>query len=160
MDGFWEKISSYNIFNNLFPGALYIYFMEKAAHLSLSGNDIVKSVILYYFVGLVISRLGSLILEPLLKVIKLVKFIPYGEYVSACVLDKKIETLQEIANMYRTLLATFILLLISLFLLGYLNGVSYYFSVCISISLAVLFLVSYVKQVKYVIKRSNSVNRK
>ncbi|XJN32673.1 hypothetical protein AB2E29_10455 [Escherichia coli] len=55
MDGLWEKISSYNIFNNLFPGALFIYLLERMTNIVLSGDDLIKNVVLYYFVGLVIG---------------------------------------------------------------------------------------------------------
>lgn len=158
MDGFWEKISSYNIFNNLFPGALYVYFLERTTHISLSGSDIVKSVILYYFVGLVIGRVGSLLLEPILKVIKVVRFVPYEEYISACALNSKIELLQEVANMYRTLLSMSLLLLGSFFLMEYISGADYSLSKYTSVFLIFLFLISYVKQVAYVIKRVNKVN--
>ncbi|HBQ8024382.1 TPA: phosphohistidine phosphatase, partial [Klebsiella aerogenes] len=82
MDGLWEKISSYNIFNNLFPGALFVYLLERSTKVMLSTDDIIKNIVLYYFAGLIIGRIGSIIVEPLLKTIKLVKFTPYPEYIS------------------------------------------------------------------------------
>jgi hypothetical protein len=61
-----EKISSYNIFNNLFP-ALFVYLLERSTKVILSTDDIVKNIVLYYFAGLIIGRVGSIIIEPLLK---------------------------------------------------------------------------------------------
>lgn len=63
MDGLWEKISSYNIFNNLFPGALSIYLFERATNVILSTDDVVKNVVLYYFTGIIIGRIGSIVLS-------------------------------------------------------------------------------------------------
>ncbi|HBB9226628.1 TPA: phosphohistidine phosphatase, partial [Escherichia coli] len=125
MDGLWEKISSYNIFNNLFPGALFIYLLERMTNIVLSGDDLIKNVVLYYFVGLVIGRIGSIVLEPFLKLSRLIKFAPYKDYVSACGVDGKIETLQEIANMYRTIFSMSIILLATLCVVGRFTGETY-----------------------------------
>jgi hypothetical protein len=61
-----EKISSYNIFNNLFR-ALFVYLLERLTKVILSTDDIVKNIVLYYFAGLIIGRVGSIIIEPLKK---------------------------------------------------------------------------------------------
>lgn len=156
MDGFWEKISSYNIFNNLFPGAFFIYFLERAIPADLSGNDIVKSVILYYFVGLVIGRIGSLFLEPILKLVKLIRFSSYEDYLAACAKDSKIETLLEVANMYRTLFSMSLILLASFYVVSHFVGAGYGLSKFISLCLVIIFIVSYIKQIKYVVKRIES----
>ena len=42
------KISSYNIFNNLFPGALFVYLLERSTKVMLSTDDIIKT--LYYII--------------------------------------------------------------------------------------------------------------
>ena len=80
MDGLWEKISSYNLFNNLFPGALFIYLLERSTSVVLSTEDIVKNIVLYYFVGLVIGRVGSIVVEPILKAVRVIRFTPYSDY--------------------------------------------------------------------------------
>ncbi|WP_434997896.1 phosphohistidine phosphatase [Pectobacterium brasiliense] len=160
MDGFWEKISSYNIFNNLFPGAFFIYFFERATRVLLSSDDIIKNVVLYYFVGLVIGRIGSIIFEPILKYIKVIKFAPYNEYLSAYGKDGKIEILQETANMYRTLLSMSLILFLSLFVVGCYTGEGYFLSKWVSAFMVCLFVFSYAKQTKYIVKRVISVNKK
>lgn len=160
MDGFLEKISSYNIFNNLFPGALFVYFFERSTKLMLSSDDIIKNIVLYYFIGLVIGRIGSLAFEPFLKVIRIIHFSPYNEYLNACGKDSKIETLQEVANMYRTLFSMSLILLISLFIFGCFVNESFVLAKIISLLSFVLFLVSYVKQVRYIVKRVSVVNQR
>ena len=67
-----DKLSSYNIFNYLFPGVLFAALGDRLTSYSLLIDDIMVGVFIYYFIGLVISRLGSLFLEPLLKWLKIV----------------------------------------------------------------------------------------
>lgn len=160
MDGLWEKISSYNIFNNLFPGALFVYFLERATHVVLSTDDIIKNVVLYYFVGLVIGRVGSIMFEPVLKFLRVVRFIPYDEYISACRLDSKIETLQEVANMYRTLFSMSLVLFLSLYLVAFLTGNTYGVSKCISLFFVIIFVISYAKQIGFITRRVHNANKK
>ncbi|HHA1755461.1 TPA: phosphohistidine phosphatase [Enterobacter kobei] len=153
MGELWNKISSYNIFNNLLPGALYVYFIERSSHVVLNSGEIVKDVILYYFIGLVIGRLGSLIFEPLIIWVRLVRFESYDKYVAACKVDGKIELLQEIANMYRTLCIVFIAIIVSLFIITHFTGVTYFFGIYIYAAMFILFSISYIKQTRYIVKR-------
>ena len=97
-----DKLSSYNIFNYLLPGILFSVIASKVTELNLIQSDIVIGVFLYYFVGLIISRLGSLIVEPILKKVKFLKFAEYTDFVKVSEKDKKLEILSESNNMYRT----------------------------------------------------------
>ncbi|HBD1022535.1 TPA: phosphohistidine phosphatase [Escherichia coli] len=160
MDGLWGKISSYNIFNNLFPGALFIYLFERATNVILSTDDVVKNVVLYYFTGIIIGRIGSIVFEPVLKFLGLVKFVPYEEYISACRKDNKIELLQETANMYRTLFSMSLVFLFSLFFVSFVVGGDYMASKWISLFLIFVFIVSYVKQIKFITLRVSKANNK
>lgn len=160
MEGLWEKISSYNIFNNLFPGALFIYLLERSTGVMLSTDEIVKNITLYYFTGLIIGRIGSIIVEPLLKCIRIVKFVPYSDYISASLKDSKIELLQETANMYRTLFSMSLLFVLSLFFVGFFTGGSYPLSKCLSLFFLIIFISSYVKQIRYITSRVNNANNK
>ena len=80
MKEFIDKISSYNIFNYLLPGILFVGLGKEITSFSLVQSNLLIGLFLYYFIGLIISRLGSLTLEPLLKWIKFVKFAPYEDY--------------------------------------------------------------------------------
>ena len=111
---------------------------------------------LYYFLGLVVSRFGSLVIEPILKKIGFVHFASYRDFVSASKKDDKIEVLSEVNNMYRTLCSLFALLLL---LLGY-QSIQYHIPqlsrwnpTIAFVLLIVLFLLSYQKQTTYVTKR-------
>lgn len=62
-----DKLSSYNLFNYLLPGTLFV-FIEKDTFDFLSMKDnVIVAVFFCYFLGLLASRVGSLIIEPMLK---------------------------------------------------------------------------------------------
>lgn len=62
-----DKLTSYNLFNYLLPGVVFAVLASKVTRFTLIQQDLVAGAFLYYFIGLVISRFGSLILEPILK---------------------------------------------------------------------------------------------
>ena len=159
MKQFLDKLSSYNIFNYLVPGTIFAGLVDKLTAYSLLQENILIGLFLYYFIGLIISRLGSLTLEPLLtnKKIKFVKFAEYEDYVKASKLDPKIEIFSEQNNMYRSLcMLSIALILLKIYDLVWgsrsLDNVTIIFGFLIG--LLVLFLFSYKKQTeKYVVKR-------
>lgn len=67
-----EKISSYNLFNNLFPGILFCYLLKTMLGIVVVSNNWIENLVIYYFVGIVISRVGSIVIEPIMKKIKMV----------------------------------------------------------------------------------------
>lgn len=140
-------------FNNLFPGALFVYLFERASHVVLSTEDIVKNIVLYYFLGLVLGRVGSIIIEPLFKFFRLVKFAPYDKFVAASKMDSKIDVLQEVANMYRTLFTVSVIMLVSLYFMSKVNGENYVLSQIACSLFALLFMISYTKQIRYIVNR-------
>ena len=107
-----DKISSYNLFNYLLPGVLFSVIASKLTHYSFLEHEVVVAAFLYYFIGLVVSRFGSLVVEPMLRAVGFVKFADYESFVSASKKDPKIEVLSEANNTYRTLCSLFILLLL------------------------------------------------
>ena len=105
-----SKLSSYNLFNYLFPGIVFVIAAGKLTHYSLIQQDIVIGVFLYYFIGLVVSRFGSLVIEPILRKTSFLRFANYGDFVAASKKDEKLELLSEVNNTYRTLCSLFTLL--------------------------------------------------
>lgn len=151
-----DKISSYNLFNYLFPGVLFAVAAKEFTRYTFFNDDIIANAFVAYFIGLVISRFGSLVLEPLLKWLTFVRFTSYTSYVAASEKDPKIELLSEANNTYRTLTALCILLLflkvweileyqVSIFRL--------YGPYVLIVILLITFLFSYKKQTEYITKR-------
>ena len=151
-----DKLGSYNVFNYLLPGVVFVYSLQTVTAHNLINSNIVIGAFVYYFLGLIISRTGSLILDPVLKKLGFIKFASYQEFVAASKVDPKIEVFSEINNMYRTFCAMFMLI----------ATVRLYDKASIScpvltviapyvliIALLILFLFSYKKQTEYIKKR-------
>lgn len=156
-----EKISSYNLFNNLLPGAVYCFLINKFFELNFCSGNIVENLFIYYFMGMVISRIGSLVVEPISKKIKLVIFAEYGEFLKASLKDDKIEILSETNNTYRTMLALSIALLITklyIYISYKFEWISSGTPVVITVGLFLLFMFSYRKQTEYIRKRVKKIN--
>src|SRR5437879_12159517 len=98
-----DKLSSYNLFNYLLPGTIFVAAAQRISAHTFKQDNIVVELFLYYFIGLVISRIGSLVIEPVMRKTRFVKFAPYKDFVRGCANDAKIEVLSEQHNMYRTL---------------------------------------------------------
>lgn len=156
MNEILSKISSYNIFNYLFPGAVFVVLAERLQLLTLPQMDIVTRLLIYYSAGLTISRIGSVLLEPFAKKTGLVRYSDYGDFVRACVKDPKLEVLVEQSNTYRTITAGVLCIL--------LTWAAHQYSPTVGLSPAqataaclvlffLLFLISFRKQSTFVRKR-------
>lgn len=161
MNEIFDKISSYNIFNYLLPGTLFAAISDEYSSYSFIQDDVLLGVFYYYFIGLVISRVGSLVIEPFLKKIGFLKFTEYEKFLTASQVDEKLDELSEANNMYRTMCSLFI------FVLGILvfdavasstpylrDGAPY----VVAVVLLFLFIFSYRKQTRYIVKRVNRAN--
>ncbi len=151
-----DKLSSYNIFNYLLPGVLFAALVTNISSYRIIQNNVVTGVFIYYFLGLVISRVGSLLVEPFLKKIGFLNFARYEDFVAASAHDPKIEVLSEANNMYRTFCSLFLMVAV---VVGYdnlstqypiLSSLGPYFLLTL---LLALFLFSYQKQTRYITKR-------
>ena len=107
-----NKLSPYNIFNYLLPGTVLVALTEAFTSFSFAQDDLLIAMFLYYFIGLIISRIGSLFVEPSLRWTRFIRFADYEDYVEASKSDPTIETLSEQNNMYRTLCCLPIILIV------------------------------------------------
>lgn len=156
MNQLFEKLTSYNLFNYLLPGVVFVALSDALTDYKLIQDDVVIGLFLYYFIGLTISRIGSILVEPLFKKTGFVKFSEYHDYVRSSEKDKLIPILSESNNMYRTFVSTFLCLLalIGLEFLGnsypILNDM---LPLSVASGMLVLFSLSYRKQTKYISSR-------
>jgi hypothetical protein len=98
-----EKVTSYNLFNYLLPGTVFVAIAESATAYRFTQDNVILSAFVYYFIGLVISRVGAVVIEPLFKRIEFIVFADYSVFVAAAKNDPKVEVLSEQNNSYRTL---------------------------------------------------------
>lgn len=113
------KISSYEIFNNFLPGIIFCTILEKTTRISFYTGEIWERLFIYYFIGMIISRIGSIFVKKTLESIKVknkktkvkekfIKFAPYSDYIEASENISFIKILNETNNIYRTIIAMFI----------------------------------------------------
>jgi hypothetical protein len=156
------KITTYNLFNYLFPGVVFVEIASKFTKYSFAQEDITTGVFIYYFIGLIISRFGSLAIAPVLKLTHFVNFGDYSDFISASKKDSKIEILSEVNNTYRTICSLFILLLfLKLYEMSemYIPVSNEWRNILLIILLLIMFLFSYRKQTNFIVKRVQ-VNQK
>ena len=156
-----DKISSYNIFNYLLPGILFVVLAKHLTTYNFIQEDTLIGAFLYYFVGMVVSRFGSIIIEPILKKASFLKFADYKHFVTASKKDVKIELLSEVNNTYRTIISMLILLMLLKFY-KYLE-VKFQITettsfVILTLFMFIMFLFSYRKQTSYITKRIEANN--
>jgi hypothetical protein len=107
MEELAKKISEYQIFNFLLPGAVFAALVTKTTNYNLVLSNVILALSVYYFLGLVISRCGSLVISPLIKMLKIVKFAPYPDFLRASKTDAKLDMLSQENNMYRSFISMF-----------------------------------------------------
>ena len=108
-----EKISSYDLFNNLYPGVIFCYLLKLMFNTNILSDDLFENLVIFYFVGMVLSRIGSVIIEPLMKKIKinnipLLRYVAYSDYDRARTEKPLLPIFVEANNTYRTLLSCFV----------------------------------------------------
>jgi len=158
MNDIIDKISSYNILNYLLPGTLFAVISDAYSSYSFVQDDLFVGVFAYYFIGLVISRVGSLVIEPLLKNVGFLKFADYDKFLAASKVDEKLDQLSEANNMYRTICSLFVFVLGLLVFDAVASRVPYLRDgapYVVAVVLLVLFIFSYRKQTRYIVKRVN-----
>ena len=109
MDAFFERISNYQFLNNLLPGTIFVIILNSFTSFIIENDNILILLFICYFFGFVISRIGSLVVEPILENMKFVRFKTHSEYISASLKDKKIDLLMEHNNLFRSFIAMLLL---------------------------------------------------
>jgi hypothetical protein len=156
METFFERISNYQFINNLLPGTVFVYFLNHFTGFTIQNDNIFVSLFIYYFAGIIISRFGSIVIEPILKKTKFITYQPYNNYIFASLRDKKINLLMEHNNLFRSLLAMLLLMGLSI-IFDKLQILSSFFKqndkIIVLLLLIILFLFSFRKQTKFISDR-------
>lgn len=151
-----DKLSQYNFLTNILPGTVLCILLHYLVGYNLLLSDYYLAGILFYFAGMVNSRFGSLVVEPLLKGLKIVVFAPYSDFVRAEIQDAKLTVISQENNTYRSYVSVMVLVLLAYLYKMTLANIEIVGNNEIVILLAlliVLFVCSYRKQTNYVRKR-------
>ena len=160
---FLKKVSSYQLFNNFFPGVVFVTFLEQYTRFEILSGSVLQQVFVYYFVGMVLSRVGSLLMEPWFKCWKIVEYAKYEDYNKARRQEAKLDILTETNNTFRTLASAFLCLMVAS-LIGECMNACQSGDFCLDgifllwFLLFVLFVVSFRKQTSYIRKLVEETN--
>ena len=151
-----DKISTYNFLNYLLPGVIFVTLAKNFISIDFTQGDIILDVFTYYFIGLVISRFGSLVIEKSLKRARFVTYAEHEDFVAVSKTDPKLDILSQENNVFRTFIAMLVLLLVSK-LYFYIRSLYPLLSdwdfLILIVVLLVMFLYSYRKQTLYITGR-------
>lgn len=162
MDIIFKKISSYQIVNYLLPGICFVWLSDilSLVKFNLSTYTIIEKLFIYYFIGMIISRIGSIFIEKFLIYIKFIVYADYQKYIIAEKQDHKISTLLELNNNYRSF-TSMMLIIILFFVYNYINQITYnnIFIFILLCFIFILFLMSYKKQTTYIKERVDLITK-
>lgn len=149
-----DRLSQYGFLVNLIPGTALCLLLELIGYNLIPDGSLYLSFFIFYFVGVVNNRFGSVFVEWFLKKIDVISFIPYEIFVEAESRDSKVSTQSMQNNMFRSYISVFILSLIGLahkeFAPDWLIQIQL---PVLFVCLLILFIISYKKQANYVKKR-------
>lgn len=113
---------------------------------------------------MVISRIGSILISPILKKTGFIKFEKYSDYIDTSKKDQKISLLLQDSNTYRTLISLFLCTsLVSIFSNQIITSLGFSrntLATITSMTLFILFLFAHKKQAEFISKRIKKNNGK
>ena len=130
--------------------------LQRVCGISILDSDMLKNLFTYYFIGMIVSRVGSIVVEPVAKKTKLVSYADYNDYIMASKIDAKIEVLSETNNLYRSLSAVGLLILIIEIYVHvgrHLQALPPMLPWVFPILLLIIFLISFRKQTQFIKRR-------
>lgn len=163
MEKIIDKLSSYHIFNYIIPGGLFIILCNNYINIKIEQEKFIYFFLMSYFIGIIISRISSLVTEKLMYFVFNIKKESHENYIKATKKDEKIEILMQDMNMYRNICTMLIILLImeviKIFELCQLIDKELLI-VLLFILLIIIFICAYIKQTKYIISRVKIANKR
>lgn len=149
INSLFDKLSAYQLLSLMLPGASMLGTMKFIFSIDIKVDENIWWFLLAsYVVGLIISRIGSLLIEEIFKKNGIIKGYNVGNYIAKRKEDDMVETLLSFANLYRSFCAMSILLIIVTIGEGY-DLCEYWLYYLLEVLLLLLFGFSFYKQYKY-----------
>jgi hypothetical protein len=167
MEEIVSSLPVYNVLTNLIPGTVLATLLKlyvKGCDIFSFSDNVLILVVIFYFLGVVSARISSLLVEPLLMKLKIVKYESHKDYTNA-ELREQTEKLTQLSRMsieYRNYLSVFIIVLVlklsflSSHVEEFVANNSGWPILCLG---GLLFLFSYRKQTRYVSSRITQLNK-
>ena len=153
MDKKKKKIETYHVINYLLPGVVFGIFLCYLLEINIYDSNAAVAVIEYYFTGLVLNRIGSVIIKPILKKFNIIYETDYKKFVNMEKEDEKISLLVREGNQFRTFIATFLILILVEIYNIIIGNDEKAVIIVLFLFLSILFTCSYRKHTKFILKR-------
>lgn len=153
MESLLNLLVRFELFNNLFPGIIFVYFLKLYDYLPSTENlQLYESLFIAYFLGLVFNRIGSIFLEPFFQKIKFFKISDYPNFLEGKKNDNRINTTILINNMYRSFIIVFYFHFFLIFFKIFSNKNFYFYlkEIIVLLFLIYIFGFSYRKQTYFI----------
>lgn len=170
MENILQILGTYEIFTNFIPGAIFTFLNRNILFLGIGEeSEGIYLVPMIYFIGVIINRVGSIVLEPILRKTGIVSFSDYDDFLKAQEFEEKkkkskLFMLSRVSNLYRSF-ASMILCNIILRSINSANNVCTFLRNAAFYHggewlLFVLFVLSYRKQVRFIVDFIYHINEK
>lgn len=156
MDKIIETLNPYDIITSLIPGIVFCQFTDWFYGTVLVTDDTASLLISGYIFGQLISRVGSLIVEPVCKITKIIVMAPYNEWLEAKRLDNEISSITEKSTVFRSWVSLALIQIIMPYIVNLNDSVimfGYWNFFILQLVALVFLLLAYRKQVAYARKR-------
>lgn len=152
------KLDSYQILANLLPGAFFVWMLKFLFGISMSSENIIESILVYYFVGFIINRISAIIIKPILKCKYFLfpKQKEYSDFIKAGKVDMKIAVLSEVNDCFRSFLTSVLMIPITYSLIHLHSSwgwFSMYWKWFVVMFLVALFFMAYRRQTAFICLR-------
>lgn len=153
---FLARLSKYDWLNEVIPGAAFVVVCRTLDLPMVRADNLFETIVEYFIAGAIISRIGAALIEPMLKGVGLVKFAPYEQYLDYRKANEQdADMLMARLNFNRTMISLWCVtlglkLFFSLPTCGHVRCLHFSWRDVILVALALLFIVAYVRQVKFI----------
>ena len=146
INSLFNKLSAYQLLSLMLPGASLLGTLKFIFTIDIKVNENIWWFLLAsYVVGIILSRIGSLLIEEVFKKMGFIKGYNVGNYIAKRKEDDMVETLLSFANLYRSFCALSILMIIVTMVKGY-GFCDYWHYFLLEVLLLLLFAFSFYKQ--------------
>jgi hypothetical protein len=98
----FDKLDAYNLVANLVPGAALTYALHFSKFPTPPPTELGAFLLVAFVAGVTANRLGSLVLDPLLRRSKFLKRKDYRSFLMREKADQKLDALVANSGLYRT----------------------------------------------------------
>lgn len=149
INSLFNKLSAYQLLSLMLPGASLLGILKFIFTIDIKVDENMWWFLLAsYVVGIILSRMGSLLIEEVFKKIGFIEGYNVGNYIVKRKEDDMVETILTFANLYRSFSALSILLIIVTKVKGY-GFCEYWHYYLLEVLLFLLFSFSFCKQYYY-----------